>query len=725
MNNQKTNEIIKFSIYKNIQNKWFLIFNIISLISAVLILNWNSITTVFKSYETQKPFEFAVLDSGDLIYDKLKELESGEKLKITKLEENTYTAENIPDDFAIIEVLPDENECFKVNLISKEGIKLSVYTPVSEKMFEIRNALFSDVYGVPEKEIEMFQKDLSVNRIMLSVDAKDSESKEYIKLFSAAATYILAVFVFSKLASEISEEKHSKSTEYILTTVSEKEYLFAKIFSNVIVLVLQGLLMIVYYYIAAVISQIINIAQTDIELSTSLMLSSVSKEIVIYILMLIIYNVLNLVLLCIFQALIAAKTSSTSEAGNTVSLIIFGMMIAYVATVYFIRPYSKVSLLLYVISCLPVISAYFVPAMMVIGQANIWQILISLFVLIVSIPICFNLSAKPFKNGILNYTKLKKKKEKEEKSQESFIEEKGIKNIGFVVGMGLVIYISLQVIFSLICGMILPVVFENVLNETELTLILQIVLQVLSLGIAAKFVLNYANKTTNKRCLKVSEKTKIVFLALVLIFGLQFLLGLLYPKIGLDYSSVDMFEISSDSSIITKIIAIISIAVIPGIFEELFFRKALIDLTSKYSKKFALVFSALLFGFVHMNLSQGLFAFIIGIVLGAIYLYTNDIKLTMLIHFINNGFAVLEMILLENFAVYLILILLIALVYGIDLLVKSLLNKDTRRKILDLFKIKVDLAKAKKYKYIFYDYVFDVAILLVFLMSMMTEKILR
>ena len=51
MNSQKAREIIKFSIYKNIQNKWFLAFNIISLIIAVLILNWNSITTLFKPEE--------------------------------------------------------------------------------------------------------------------------------------------------------------------------------------------------------------------------------------------------------------------------------------------------------------------------------------------------------------------------------------------------------------------------------------------------------------------------------------------------------------------------------------------------------------------------------------------------------------------------------------------------------------------------------------------------
>ena len=70
-----------------------------------------------------------------------------------------------------------------------------------------------------------------------------------------------------------------------------------------------------------------------------------------------------------------------------------------------------------------------------------------------------------------------------------------------------------------------------------------------------------------------------------MIFGLQFLLSMLiYPAIGLDYSTTDMFNLNSESSIMSKVIAILAIAVIPAIFEELFFRKALVDLTLKHGK---------------------------------------------------------------------------------------------------------------------------------------------
>ena len=110
------------------------------------------------------------------------------------------------------------------------------------------------------------------------------------------------------------------------------------------------------------------------------------------------------------------------------------------------------------------------------------------------------------------------------------------------------------------------------------------------------------------------------------------------------------------------------------IFEELFFRKAVIDFSLKYGKKFALIFSALLFGILHMNLSQGLFAFIVGIIFGAIYLYTKDIKFTMFIHFINNGFAVLELILPEVGDLIIAGILLVSLIIGLGMFILILVK---------------------------------------------------
>ncbi len=731
MNNDKVKEIIKFSFIKNIQNKWFIIFNILTLISIVLMVNWSSISNLFKPKDELKVFDIVLIDNSNLVYDSFVEKFSDDKnYKLTKSTENTYTAENIPDDLVILEVTPDEEKMFTTSVISKEGIETTKYNPIKDTLLDVRNKLFAEKYNVTDEELDIFQSDLEINRIMLSVNAENSTTKEFIKLFSSAFTYIITVFIFSKMANEIASEKQSKSTEYILTTVSSKEYLFAKIFSNIAILLVQGLFLIVYYYIAAIIFNLINIASTDLSLSTVTFSSILSKDIVYYILALIIYNVLNLILLCIIQATVSSKVNSTTEAGNTVSLLIFVILLAYVATVYIITPYTKMNLWVYIVSCIPVLSAYFVPAMMVIGQATIWQIIISLAILIASIPILFHYSAKTFKNGILDYTKVKIKNKKEktlEEQQKIYLTKRKMQNVGFVIGIAIIIYFGLQTVLTLLCGIVLPTLFSN-LSETDITLIMQIILQVISLGVSAFWILSYVeNKKEKRKKVNLKNKICIILIALLLIFGLQYLLNyLLYPAIGLDYSTTDVFDISSNSSLLSKIIFILAISVTPAIFEELFFRKAVISFTKQYGTTFALIFSALLFGMLHMNLSQFLFAFIIGIVFGMIYLYTNDIKITMFIHFINNGLAAIELILPESYGIIIVLILLVCLVLGLALALIMLSKKRYGEKFKNICLKKVSLSSFNsKYKYIFTDYTFDISMILVVLMSILTENMLR
>ena len=56
----------------------------------------------------------------------------------------------------------------------------------------------------------------------------------------------------------------------------------------------------------------------------------------------------------------------------------------------------------------------------------------------------------------------------------------------------------------------------------------------------------------------------------------------------------------------------------------------------KNSSKKAIIYSAMVFGLVHLNIPQGINAFIGGIILGFIYCYTKSMKLSIFAHFINN-----------------------------------------------------------------------------------------
>lgn len=85
------------------------------------------------------------------------------------------------------------------------------------------------------------------------------------------------------------------------------------------------------------------------------------------------------------------------------------------------------------------------------------------------------------------------------------------------------------------------------------------------------------------------------------------------------------------------IISTISMVVIAPIFEEMLFRKLLIDRMQAYGEKTAIVASALAFGLVHGNFSQFFYAFGVGLLFGYIYCKTKNIWYTISFHMVING----------------------------------------------------------------------------------------
>lgn len=104
-----------------------------------------------------------------------------------------------------------------------------------------------------------------------------------------------------------------------------------------------------------------------------------------------------------------------------------------------------------------------------------------------------------------------------------------------------------------------------------------------------------------------------------------------------DLFSVDMPDTVSELIENISIPAIIVFTVILApIFEELCFRKILIDKLSEYGTSFCVVFSGLAFGAYHGNFYQFFYAAAIGMLFAYIYCRYGKIKYTILLHMILN-----------------------------------------------------------------------------------------
>ncbi len=76
--------------------------------------------------------------------------------------------------------------------------------------------------------------------------------------------------------------------------------------------------------------------------------------------------------------------------------------------------------------------------------------------------------------------------------------------------------------------------------------------------------------------------------------------------------------------------------VLAPIFEELVFRKVMIDRLSVFGDRSAIVFSAIAFGLFHGNLYQFFYAAFVGLILGFVYTKTRRLEYSVVLHMIIN-----------------------------------------------------------------------------------------
>ena len=128
---------------------------------------------------------------------------------------------------------------------------------------------------------------------------------------------------------------------------------------------------------------------------------------------------------------------------------------------------------------------------------------------------------------------------------------------------------------------------------------------------------------------------KLIPLGLVLVSGVSYVVGEAMTYMP-DYQAL-LESYKAMFAGINPIVLIIGGVIIGPICEEIIFRGVILEgLQKKYNPTKAIIFSALIFGLIHLQPLQVISAFFAGLVLGWIYLKTQSLWVCIALHVINN-----------------------------------------------------------------------------------------
>ena len=201
------------------------------------------------------------------------------------------------------------------------------------------------------------------------------------------------------------------------------------------------------------------------------------------------------------------------------------------------------------------------------------------------------------------------------------------------VAFGLFAYSLIASIFYVLFLLIFSASNPELLNEGWFTIILQ---GVCMYFIALPLSLPYFKKASANP----PKQRKISIAAWFGLLAIGYVLILVGNMIGITVNSIiesainipQQNAVESMTSGVPIWAAGLVIAVGAPIFEEIVYRKLVIDRLRRYGDLFAVVVSGLIFGLVHGNFSQFFYATLLGFLFALVYLYSGKLRYSIALH---------------------------------------------------------------------------------------------
>lgn len=208
----------------------------------------------------------------------------------------------------------------------------------------------------------------------------------------------------------------------------------------------------------------------------------------------------------------------------------------------------------------------------------------------------------------------------------------------------------IPIIFQIIIVNILALTGDlNILHNINYqTIITSITNYILILPVFIFLMRKIESTHIDKENINIKTLLKYMCIALTLMWIGNVIGEIITYLIGVSMANevIDPIEsLINNSSIYINLIVI---SILAPIFEEIFFRKLLIDRTIKYGAKLSILLSALMFGLFHGNLSQFFYAFILGLFFSYVYIKTGKIIYTIILHAFVNFFGSVASVFLNS-----------------------------------------------------------------------------
>ena len=408
--------LIKQSLKKKLDTKWFKIVNVLICLLLIGVINIDKIINVFGGDFKDTVNIYLTGDNNYLEGFNAYFLTNKKILNDERSYEIAYSSDSVDTlkekiadtNDIVVNINLDTTEYLKADIISYNKIDTVTYNLLSASLTGMKTSMALNYNGLSSEEMAKITSPISINRVVTNekeITASEDATNMSLVVF-LVPFFMLIVLLVQMIGAEINDEKTTRGMEIIISNVPAKVHFLCKIASSTIFVIAQSLLLLLYSGLGFLIhgglgtglgeSNIIGNLFASLQASGTLDLLAKGAPILIVIFL------LSFFVYATLAGVLASMTTSAEDFQQLQTPLMIVLMLGYYIGI--MAAAFKGSIFIRIISYIPFLSSMVAPITYILGETTIVDLGISAVVLLITCIFLFKYGIRVYKVGILNYS---------------------------------------------------------------------------------------------------------------------------------------------------------------------------------------------------------------------------------------------------------------------------------------------------------------------------------
>ncbi len=401
-------ELIRFSLKRRFANRSTKLFNVIILIAIIAASFSDLIITFLNPSFFEKEVVYTKGIDDDLFAYLNEQAQEEYSFQVSKKKTKELVEEN-----------------HMVLTQSKEGFVLHskyVVSPLTLQSFSMQISRFHKDKVMDNAEdkvlLEAYNQEVMVKNEASNDDNEISNDKSTLIFMFVTSVYFMMLSFISGVASEVVNEKATKTLELILTSVSAKMHFYAKLSVGWLVIVIQFLLSASYVLFALLLRSVydegrglitllkqMNILEIKGDNFYSVLLSfDFTTAFFIKLASVILFLLIGIIIAQLVLVIFSSFVSNMEEASNIQAPFYLLLLGFYYFVLAINNPYELSEGIGYYLSFVPFMNMLLMPCRILIQEVALLEMLISFVISIFVIVLIAKKGCKVYEQGVLDYS---------------------------------------------------------------------------------------------------------------------------------------------------------------------------------------------------------------------------------------------------------------------------------------------------------------------------------